>query len=50
MERSSYKGGCGDMNVRVSRCLKEELGWAVAKWFQLIIIKMLFKTVIALRI
>ena len=50
MERSSCKGGCGDMNVRISRRLKEEQGWAIDKRLQLIINKMLFKTVIALRI
>ena len=49
MERSSCKGGCGDMNVRVSRHLKEEQGWAIDKRLH-IINKMLFKTVIALRI
>ena len=38
------------MNVRVSRRLKEELAWAIDKWLRLIINKMLFKTVIPLRI
>ena len=36
------------VNVRVFRHLKEELGWAIDKRFQLIINKMLFKTVIPL--
>ena len=34
------------MNVRVSRRLKEELGWAIDKRLRLIINKMLCKTVI----
>ena len=38
------------MNVCVLRHLKEELAWAIDKWLQLIINKMLFKTVIPLRI
>ena len=38
------------VNVRVSRHLKEELGWALDKWLQLIVNKMLFKTFIPLRI
>ena len=36
------------VNIRVSRRLKEELGWAIDKG--LIINEMLFKTVIPLRI
>ena len=50
MERLSYKVGMAYMNVCVSRHLKEELGWAMDKQLQLIINKMLFKTVIPLRI
>ena len=42
--------GVAYMNVRVLRHLKEELGWVIVEWLQLIIIKMLFKTVIPLRI
>ena len=38
------------MNVRVLRCLKEELVWVLDKRLQLIINKMVFKTVIPLRI
>ena len=38
------------VNVRVSRCLDEELGWAIDKWLWLIVNKMLLKTVIPLRI
>ena len=38
------------VKVRVSRRLKEELGWAIDKQLRLIIDKMLFKTVISLRI
>ena len=37
------------MNVRVSKCLKEELDWAKDKWLQVISNKMVFKTVIPLR-
>ena len=36
--------------VRILRCLKEELSWAIDKWLWLIINTMLFKTVIPLRI
>ena len=39
--------GVAYVNVHVSRHLKEELGWAIDKWIQLIINKML---VIPLRI
>ena len=42
--------GVAYVNVHVSRHLKEELGWAIDKQLQLIINKMLFKTVIPLRI
>ena len=50
MERLIYKVGVAYVNVRISRRLKEELGWAKDKQLQLIINKMLFKTVIPLRI
>ena len=50
MERLSYRVGVAYMNVRVSRHLKEEQSWAIDKRLRLIIIKMLFKTVIPLRI
>ena len=50
MERLSYKVGVAYVNVRISRRLKEELGWATDKQLRLIINKMLFKTVIPLRI
>ena len=33
------------MKVHVSRCLKEELSWAIDKRLQLIVNAMLFKTV-----
>ena len=38
------------VNVCVSKRLKEELGWAIDKQLRLIINKMLFKTVIPLRV
>ena len=50
MEHSSYRVGMAYINVRVSRRLKEKLGWAIDKRLQLIINKILFKTVIPLRI
>ena len=50
MERLSYKVGVAYVNARVSRRLKEELGWAIDKQLRLIINEMLFKTVIPLRI
>ena len=50
MERLSYRVGVAYVNVHVSRRLKEELGWAIDKRLWLIINKMLFKTVIPLRI
>ena len=50
MERLSYRVGVAYVNVHVSRHLKEELSWAIDKRLRLIIIKMLFKTVIPLRI
>ena len=46
----SYKVGVAYVNVRISRRLKEELGWAIDKQLRLIINKMLFKTVIPPRI
>ena len=49
MERLSYRVGVVYVNICVSRCLKEELGWAIDKQLWLIINKMLFKTVIPLR-
>ena len=42
--------GVAYVNVHVSRCLKEELSWAIDKWLRLIINTMLFKTVIPVRI
>ena len=50
MERLSYKVDMAYVNVHVLRRLKEELGWAIDKQLRLIIDKMLFKTVIPLRI
>ena len=47
---SVIRVGVGYVNVRVSRRLKEELGWAIDKRLRLIINTMLFKTVIPLRI
>ena len=49
MERLSCRVGVAYMNVRVSRRLKEELGWAIDKRIPLIINKILFKTFIPLR-
>ena len=37
------------VNVHISRRLKEELGWAIDKWLRLIINKILFTTVVPLR-
>ena len=37
------------VNVRVLRCLKEELAWVIDKWLWVISNKMLFKTVVPLR-
>ena len=42
--------GVAYINVHISRHLKEELGWAIDKRLWVIINKMLFKTVIPLRI
>ena len=53
MERFSYKGVCGVLDIRtyirVLRHLREELSWVVDKWLWVISNKMLFKTVIPLR-
>ena len=38
------------VNVCVSRRLKEELGWAIDNWLWLISNKMVFKTVVPLKI
>ena len=50
MEHLIYRVGVAYVNIRVLRRLKEELGWAIDKRLRLIINKMLFKTVIPLRI
>ena len=50
MKHLSYRVGVVYLNVRISRRLKEELCWAIDKRLRLIINKMLFKTVIPLRI
>ena len=47
---SDIKVGVVYVNVQVSKRLKEELGWAIDKQLWLIINKMLFKTVIPVRI
>ena len=49
-ERLSYKVGVAYVNVCLLRLLKEELAWAIDKRLRLIINKMLFKSVIPLRI
>ena len=36
------------MSICASRCLKQELAWAIDKWIQVVSITMLFKTVIPL--
>ena len=46
---SVIKVGVAYVNSYVSRCLKEELAWAIDKRFRVINNKMLFKTVIPLR-
>ena len=38
MEQVSYKVGVAYMNISVLRSLKEELGWAIDKPLQIIII------------
>ena len=50
MDPFNYKGGCDIFDVRISRCLNEELSWAIDKQLRLIINAMLFKTVILVRI
>ena len=47
MERLSYKSDCGVRECTHIETFKEELGWAIDKWFRLIIITMLFKTVLS---
>ena len=46
---SVIKVGVVYVNVRVSRCLKDELAWAIDKRLWVISNKILFKTVIPLR-
>ena len=43
---SVIRVGVTYMNICVSRCLKEELSWAIDKWLRLIINTVLFITVI----
>ena len=43
------KVGVTYVNVRVSRCLKEELAWVIDKRLRAISNKMLFETVVPLR-
>ena len=50
MERLSYKGGFGILECTRIDNLKEQLGWAIDKRIRLITNKMLFKTVVPLRI
>ena len=50
MERLSYKGERGVLECMRIKTFKEELGWAINKQLWLIINKLLFKTVILLRI
>ena len=45
MEHFSFKGGCGICERTCIKALKEEWVWAIDKWLQLIINKILFKTV-----
>ena len=50
MKRFSFiKVGMAYVNVRVLKCLQEELVWAIDKQLPVISNKMLFKTVILLR-
>ena len=49
MECLVIKVGVAYVNLRVSRCLKEELVWVIGKWLWVISNKMLFKTVVPLR-
>ena len=46
---SVIKVGGMYVNVRVSRCLKEELAWVIDKRLWVISNKILFKTVVPLR-
>ena len=46
---SVLKVGVVQVNVCVSRHLKEELAWVIDKWLWVISNKMLFKTVVPLR-
>ena len=52
MVHFSYKGGYGvrEVDICVSRHLKQELAWATDEWLQVIINTMLFKAVMPLRI
>ena len=50
MSTSVIRAGVAYVNVCISRCLKEELAWAIDNWLWLINNTMLFKTVIPLRI
>ena len=43
------KVGVAYVNVRILRCLKEELAWVIDKRLQVVSNKMLFKTVVPLR-
>ena len=43
MKRFSYQGGVVDVDIRVLSHLKEELTWAIDKWFRVISTIMLFK-------
>ena len=49
MSASVIKVGVVYMSIHVLRHWKEELAWAIDKWFQVISNKMLFKTVMWLR-
>ena len=45
MEHLIYKGGCGILNIHISRHFKEELASAIDKRLRLITNTMLLKTV-----
>ena len=49
MKYFSYEGGCGILECTCIEALKEELGWTIDEWLQVISHKMLFKMVILLR-
>ena len=49
MECFSIKVGMAYVKVCISKCLKEELAWAIDKQLRVINNKMLIKTVIPLR-